>query len=378
MYTGLEDNRSGIGPVSSTAGRQSSASVGKLHLPSVGRARYSTGADGLVIATVYETGRRSDSEDKAVAGNRKSAGISDVGKVRKRDPRPVSQPGPTDGQVSERTPEPTPTEKPVEMKTDPLVDKPPAAELPEWSDIEVRPLIIIEHSSVEVKPMTTDRLLPIGSEILLPGSPEVAVFEDQDALSCPLSPNRVRQGHSQDMPAEGSILDVSPDLPGFNMRMAGGGMQQPEIKQPPPSNYVSFNDPFFGAPITFAQCHNTPGTDTPTTVPIYNLPKDSNIGSDQSTVPTVFASGISPDIPWSTAENIICNIVREGPFDATPMETEESPLISTAMPGCPYRITSYTGTALVGADATYGLQVHHPRFLEFIGASDSARLLIDR
>ena len=54
---------------------------------------------------------------------------------------------------------------------------------------------------------------------------------------------------------------------------------------------------------------------------------------------------------------------------ATPMETEDSPLISTAMPGCPYRMTSYTGTALVDADATYGLQLHHPRFLE------SARLL---
>ena len=27
------------------------------------------------------------------------------------------------------------------------------------------------------------------------------------------------------MPAEGSIFDVSPDLPGFNMRPAGGGLQ---------------------------------------------------------------------------------------------------------------------------------------------------------
>ena len=151
-----------------------------------------------------------------------SSGQEDRRKVRKRDPRPVSQPGPTDGPASERTPEPTPTGKPVEKKTDPLIDKPLAAELPEWSDTEVRPLIIIEHSLVEVKPKTTDRLLPIGSEILLPGLPEVTVFEDQDALSCPLSPNRVRQGHSQDMPAEGSIFDVSPDLPGFNMRPAGG------------------------------------------------------------------------------------------------------------------------------------------------------------
>ena len=202
----------------------------------------------------------------------------------------------------------------------------------------------------------------------------MASFEDQDALSAPLSPNRVRKGHSQDMPAEGSIFDVSQDLPGFNMRPAGGGLQPPEITQPPPSTYVNFNDPFFGAPIAFAQRHKTPGMDSPTTLPIYNIPKDGNIGSDQSAVPTVFASGVSPDtLPWSTAEDII----REGPFDAgaTPMDTDDSPLISTVMPGCPYQMTSYTGTALVDADATFGLQLHHPRFLEFIGAPESARLL---
>ena len=210
-----------------------------------------------------------------------SPGHEDRRKVRKRNPRPVSQPEPTDGPASEPTPEPTPRERPVEMKTDSLIDKPPAAELPEWSDTEVMPLIIIENSLVVEKPKTTDGLLPIGSEILLPRSPEVTGFEDQDALSCPLSPNRVRQGHSQDMPAEGSIFDVSPNEPGFNMRPAGGGVQPPEITQPPPSNYVSFNDPLFGAPIAFAQCHNTPGTDTPTTVPIYNVPKDSNINSDR-------------------------------------------------------------------------------------------------
>ena len=85
------------------------------------------------------------------------------------------------------------------------------------------------------------------------------------------------------------------------------------------------------------------------TIPVYNIPKDSGIGIDQSAVPTVYASGVSPDtIPWSTAEDIIRDIVREGPFDvhATPMETEDSPLITTSMPGCPYRMTSYTGTAM--------------------------------
>ena len=200
-------------------------------------------------------------------------------------------------------------------------------------------------------------------------------FEDQEALSAPLSLNRVRKGHSQDMPAEGSIFDVSPDVPGFNMRPAGGGVQPTEITQ---SNYVGFNNPFFGAPIAFAQCHDTSGMDTTTTVPIYSIPKDSNIGIDQSAVPTVFASGVSPDsIPWSTAEDIIRDIVREGPFDAgaTPMETEDSPLISTSMPGCPYRMTSYTGTAMVDADTTYGLQLYSFTTPEFIRAPELARLL---
>ena len=240
------------------------------------------------------------------------------------------------------------------------------------------PLIIIENSLVVNKPKTTDGLLPIGSDILLPQSPKVTSFEDQGSMSASLSPNRVRKGHSQDMPAEGSLFEVSPDVPGFHMRAAGGGVQMTEITQPSPSKFAGFNNPFFGAPIAFAQCQNTSGMDTTTTVPIYNIPQDSNIGIDQSAVPTVFASGVSPDsIPWSTAEDIIRDIVREGPFDAgaTPMKTEDSPLISTSMPGCPYRMTSYAGTAMVDADTRYGLQLHHPRFLEFIGAPESARLL---
>ena len=303
--------------------------------------------------------------------------------------RPVTDPTlrgrPVDDPAYEPTPrerpktEPRPKERPVDPKTVPLMYKPPPPSvLPEWSDSEVMPLIIIENNSGVANPRTTDGLLPVGSDILLPQSPEVTSLEDQGALSASLSPNRVRKGYSQDIPAEGSIFDVSPDVPGFNMRPAGGGVQPTGTTQLSPSNYVGVNNPFFGAPIAFAQCLNASGMDTTTTVPIYNIPKDSSIGIDQSAVPTMFASGDSPDsIPWSTAEDIIRDIVREGPFDvgATPMETEDSPLINTSMPGCPYRMTSYRGTAMVDAHTTYGLQLHHPRFLEFIGAPESARLL---
>ena len=44
-------------------------------------------------------------------------------------------------------------------------------------------------------------------------------------------------------------------------------------------------------------------------------------------------------------------------------------------PGCPYRFTSYTAPAVADTDPAFGIQLHHPRFLEFIRAPESARLL---
>ena len=49
--------------------------------------------------------------------------------------------------------------------------------------------------------------------------------------------------HSQDMPAEGSIFDVSPDIPGFSMRPAGGGVQPTEITKPPAVKLRQFQQP---------------------------------------------------------------------------------------------------------------------------------------
>ena len=57
------------------------------------------------------------------------------------------------------------------------------------------------------------------------------------------------------------------------------------------------------------------------------------------------------------------------------MDTEDSPLVTTGLPGCLYRITAYNGPVLSDMNPAFGLQLHHPRFLEFIGAPDSAWLL---
>ena len=108
------------------------------------------------------------------------------------------------------------------------------------------PLIIIDNNSEMLAPTKTDERLLADSDNLLPKSHEMNSSGDQGVLSAPISPNRVRKGHSQDMSAEGSLFDVSPDIPGFHMRPAGGGVQQADTTQPPPPNYVGFNNPSSG------------------------------------------------------------------------------------------------------------------------------------
>ena len=53
-----------------------------------------------------------------------------------------------------------------------------------------------------------------------------------------------------------------------------------------------------------------------------------------------------------------------------------SPRVLDGIQGCPYRMTSYDQDS-DGPDFSpaYGVQLHDPRFLEYVGAPESARLL---
>ena len=66
-----------------------------------------------------------------------------------------------------------------------------------------------------------------------------------------------------------------------------------------------------------------------------------------------------------------------GPFEAycEPCDTGGPPLISTGLPGYPYRMTSCLEEDVAHVDPILGVQIHHPRFLECIGAPESARVL---
>ena len=134
-----------------------------------------------------------------------------------------------------------------------------------------------------------------------------------------------------------------------------------------------------GEPVAFALSAPVPGLDTPPmTYPVYTLPSGLALLPGQSSFQTVMASAVSSrQEGLSSGVPRTLNVSREGPFDAysSPMDTGDSPLVAMGLPGCPYQITSYTGLAVADTNPAYGMQLHHPRFLEFIGAPESAWLL---
>ena len=190
------------------------------------------------------------------------------------------------------------------------------SEVPELSDTDFEPLI--DPVCLSLHPLSGQFSATIA-------------FDDLGDSSVLLSPNRIQAGRSQDMPADGSLFGVSPDTPGFVMRPAGAAPLPTEAVSPMPLAFDSFRD--------FAQCTTIPGSDAPMTLPVYTMPSHTSLMTGQSAVPTVLASGVSQrSVPWSIDQDQIDNITREGPFDAgaSPMDTEESPLITMGLPGCPY------------------------------------------
>ena len=72
------------------------------------------------------------------------------------------------------------------------------------------------------------------------------------------------------------------------------------------------------------------------------------------------------------------DLTREGPFDACEAEPEpgQSPLVLNSMPGCQFRMTSYDDCDnRDDLDPAYGIHLHDPRIMEYMGAPESARLL---
>ena len=57
-------------------------------------------------------------------------------------------------------------------------------------------------------------------------------------------------------------------------------------------------------------------------------------------------------------------------------EPGQSPMVLDSMSGCQYRMTSYEDrTNRDDLDPSYGIHLHDPRMMEYMGAPESARLL---
>ena len=114
---------------------------------------------------------------------------------------------------------------------------------------------------------------------------------------------------------------------------------------------------------------------------------DSPIGPDTST-PAVTPETVtatrtvpltSPVMPAGGVPDAMGpDLSREGPFDACDVvpDAGQSPLILDGMEGCQYRMTSYDERQpSSNTDSSYGIHMHDPRVIEYMGAPESARLM---
>ena len=116
-------------------------------------------------------------------------------------------------------------------------------------------------------------------------------------------------------------------------------------------------------------------------LPLPLLPLPDNFGLLQDTTLGLDAISVAGLSPPDTGELVVpasADLSREGPCDVHvgTSDTGDVPLISDGLLGCPYRMTSYDSAEVADVDPAYGLQLHHPRFLVYVGALESARLLI--
>ena len=188
----------------------------------------------------------------------------------------------------------------------------------------------------------------------------------------------IRQ-NTPDILDTGPVFEVSPNTSEFLMRPAGAAVQAPLGSLPLQPGSESDCAPVLGEPLAYTLNGPIPDSDAPAmTFPVYPLPSGLALLPVSRSAQTVLASGVSSQqIRWSSDVPRTRDFSREDPFEAycVPMDTEDCPLVATGLPGCPYRITSYTDPAVADTNLAFGMQLHHPRFLEFIGAPESARLL---
>ena len=228
------------------------------------------------------------------------------------------------------------------------------------------PAIVVGQQIPQVKKFPTfdlsesSELLPsfgLSSSSSSSSSPTLA--EDSSPL---FSPIRVREGHSQNVPSEGSLFNVSPLSPEIVVQPTReNGTTQPQGVLLP-TILDDFNDSVLGDPISYARIEQVPGSESPLSLPVYAWPLKPAFMMD-SVIRTVLAPQKSEMLPAETK------------LAAPHVTSEKARMAKSGLPGCPYRFLESGELPFTDGNPAYGLQLHHPRFLELVGAPESARLL---
>ena len=87
------------------------------------------------------------------------------------------------------------------------------------------------------------------------------------------SPNRVREGHSQNIPGEDSLFNVSPLSPGLVVRPTREGGAAPSEGVLWPTMLEDFDDSVLGDPIIYARIEQLPGSESPLSLPVSHFVK---------------------------------------------------------------------------------------------------------
>ena len=176
------------------------------------------------------------------------------------------------------------------------------------------------------------------------------------------SPNRVREGPSQNVSGEGSLFNVSPPSPGLVVRSTREGGAVPSEGVLFPTMLGDFDDSVLGDPITYGRIEQLPGSESPLSLPVYAWLSNSALLMD-SVIQTVLAPRKSE---WFVAGTSVAD---------PPVTPGNDRVLKSGLPGYLYRFLESGELLFTDGNPAYGLQLHHPHFLELVGTPESARLL---
>ena len=131
----------------------------------------------------------------------------------------------------------------------------------------------------------------------------------------------------------------------------------------------------------FLQLLREPGVLLTVTPPVSPMVADTSTPTEvpDSQRETMTIPSISPVLPAGGVNaDPGPDLSREGPFDACDADHDagQSPVVMDSMAGCQYRMTSYEERVNSSdMDPSYGIHMHDPRVIEYMGAPESARLM---